>query len=244
MPATARAMSVALVAAAVCGLGVVACGTGEQTSRAHTSIARTRAHSVASAINLRREDFPRSAKAVPQPLTSNELHEGRVEERRCYGRNFVEWADVRSDAFVELTGHGTRVTTSQVIVRHSAPEAQSVLARSRNHRTQTCLARELRRALAHTPFRDLGGAYPSVGHMSVSALPITVPRSDGSAAWRYTTALAAAGRRFRQYEDLVVFVYGQDEVYLVAAGYSRPYPPDKERSLAAFLLERARMHTG
>jgi hypothetical protein len=240
MPARAAGL---FIVVSLVAYGAAGCGGGEESRVSnHPPITGAHANAVAVAINLQRSDFAAGTKAVPQPFTGKERREERAEERRCYGKITPSLADRKSDAFLEQTGHGTRGTTSQVIIRPSTTDAQTVLAKSRKGQTQSCLARELRRALAHTGFRDLGGAYPRIGHTAVSTLPVSASGSDGSVAWRYTTSLAVARHTFPEYQDAVVFAYGQAEVYLVSFGIGHPFPVDKERSLVTFLLERARLH--
>jgi hypothetical protein len=237
-----------LIAAALASAGLGAClvgcaGGAESAASSATSITRGRADAVAAAISLQRNDFPASAKAVPHASPAKESRESRAEERRCYGAVIPAWAHAVSKSFLEQTESGTRGTTSQVIIRRSAKEARLDLSRSATHGAQLCLAREVRRALANTRFHNLGDNRPTLGRTVVNALPVSVPGADGSAAWRYVTELRIGRIRSRAHQDVVVFAYGQDEAWLISFGIGRPYPTDQERSLAVFLLERARLHT-
>jgi hypothetical protein len=229
----------------VLGAGLLGCsaGGGEAAASSHTAITSLRAHAVAAAINLERSDFPASANALPQPDPTKERRESLAEERRCYGITIPAWADLVSDSFFEHTGHGSRVITSQVIIRRSPADAQSDLSRSRSHRAQLCFARELRRALARIRFHDLGRARPTLGPTVVSPLAVSASGADGSVAWRYVTGLNVGPVKFSAYQDVVTFAYGQDQVFLVSFGIREPYPIERQRSLVSFLLERARLHT-
>jgi hypothetical protein len=100
----------------------------------------------------------------------------------------------------------------------------------------------MRRSWTHARFRDLGGAHGTVSGTLFAPLAVTAPGSDGSVAWQTIIGLKVRGRGVIVYEDVVTFAYGQDNITLISFGINRPFPPEKEQSLAAFLVTRARAH--
>lgn len=73
-------------------------------------------------------------------------------------------------------------------------------------------------------------------------LAVTAPRSDGSVAWQTIIGVRVRGIGITVFEDLLTFAYGQDNVTLISFGINRPFPVEREQSLAAFLVALARAH--
>jgi hypothetical protein len=210
------------------------CGGGHPAAvrSAYTSITRHQAQAVARAVNIRAGDLP-EFKAVAHPPVTHEgpdaAHEVNCVRRRGSSSR-RSWASARSNVLSAGSGYHALGAFSNVSIMPAAAAARLNIAEA--IRQQTCVERELRRAVAK--------GFHGVRGVVVKPFSIAVPGADTSVA--YQTIVGLRGAPLTVYMDSIVFAYGQDVVTLTTYHSSSPVPRSMEERLLGLLVARARAH--
>lgn len=194
----------------------------------------------ARAVNLRAVDLPRwrslGLAPEPQPVTNT----SDPEFARCVGVKpnrhvvTVESSQFYRDSF----GARAELVTSKVTVVLTASLAARELATLSSARGRLCFAR-----LIQPESTGTSGVHLRLGRVSwfPTALPAVAHgfkvRVEGT-----LTGIKAHNRLTHLYIDVLGFVNGPAQIYLVATGWGSPARTSTERRLLALLYGRAEAH--
>jgi len=231
------AISIVMVVLIAGGVTIAVAGSGN----ASTSITKARAVAFARAVNLRAADLPRfrnlGLAPEPQPRTNT----SDPEFARCVGvkpNRYV--ASVQSPGFI----HGrfrtqAELVTSKVIVLPTVSLAARELTILNSARGRSCFARLLIRPESTSATE----AHLSVDRVSWSSPTLPPPAHDFEV--RVSGILTRIHTRIRPihlYIDMLGFINGPAQIYLVDTAWESPARSSTERRLLSLLYTRAEAH--
>jgi hypothetical protein len=239
---------IALLALALAGEPLAACGSGASSTHsgteaqsgaaASTQLNRRRALAFANAVNLTASDVP---PFTPSPDKSSSPQEQQAERqlRRCAGpvASARGLAEVSSRNF-ELKHDVLQLSvSSEVDVAPSSAQAAQNLAAIRSAHVRSCFSRYLEELFKGPQFA--GGA---VSPVSIESGTPPAPGTTGSFGWRAIAAFTVQSIRVHLYLDMLGFVDGPAQVTLFSSGVLRPFPAALQERLFSLLLIRATAH--
>jgi hypothetical protein len=247
----------------------VGCGSGDPkpVPTAYTSITRSRAHIVATALTIRAADLPEFKVTAHAAGSQEGLQDPRY--RSCVRASTHENAS---------HAHGARAATQAHAPRTGVPRSQA--AHPSSSPSRPWARAQSRRLVANSGYHVLG-AYSSVsvmptpgaarleiagaqyanrtclehvvraelakerrrvsiGGVVVEPYSASVKGVDASVAYR--AVMAYKGAPLVAYVDVISFSYGQDVMTLTTYHASKPVPPAMEERLLGLLVARARSH--
>jgi hypothetical protein len=242
---------IALLALALAGEALAACGSGARSTHtsasaaarssaaASTQLARRRALAFANAVNLTASDVspftPSSQNEGPSPSE----RQAERQLRRCAGpvASARGLAEVSSKNF-ELKRDVLQLgVSSEVDVAPSSAQAAQNLAAIRSAHVRSCFSRYLDDLFKGPQFA--GGA---VSPVSIQSGTPPAPGTTGSFGWRAIAGFAVQGITIHVYLDMLGFVDGPAQVTLFSSGVLRPFPATVQERLFSLLLVRAKAH--
>ena len=240
---------IALLALALAGEPLSACGSG--ASSTHTSapeaksaaasaeLARRRALAFANAVNLTASDVPRFTPSSQNESSSRSEQQAERQLRRCAGpvASSRGLAEVSSKNFQLKRDVLQLGVSSEVDVAPSSAQAAKNLAAIRSAHVRSCFSRYLEELFKGPQFA--GGA---VGPVSIESGTPPAPGTTGSFGWRAIAAFTVQGITVHLYLDMLGFVDGPAQVTLFSSGVLRPFPAAVQERLFSLLLVRAKAH--
>ena len=241
---------IALLALALAGQPLAACGSG--ASSTHTSalgaksgaaasaqLARRRALAFANAVNLTASDVPPFTPSSQNESSSRSEQQAERQLRRCAGpvASSRGLAEVSSKNFQLKRDVLQLGVSSEVDVASSSAQAAKNLAAIRSAHVRSCFSRYLEELFKGPQFA--GGA---VGPVSIESGTPPAPGTTGSFGWRAIAAFTVQGITVHLYLDMLGFVDGPAQVTLFSSGVLRPFPAAVQERLFSLLLVRAKAH--
>ena len=241
---------IALLALALAGEPLAACGSG--ASSTHTSaleaksgaaasaqLARRRALAFASAVNLTASDVPPFTPSSQNESSSRSEQQAERQLRRCAGpvASARGLAEVSSKNFQLKRDVLQLGVSSEVDVAPSSAQAAKNLAAIRSAHVRSCFSRYLGGLFKGPQFA--GGA---VSPVSIESGTPPAPGTTGSFGWRAVAAFTVQGVTVHLYLDMLGFVDGPAQVTLFSSGVLRPFPAAVQERLFSLLLVRAKAH--
>ncbi len=197
---------------------------------------RSKAQSVAAAVNLRHSDLP-TLSVQSNTLTAHDKALN-AQVTACIGETPESefFADVRSPNFVGPAPSSLTISSETQILPSVSMVTKDLAAIRRPH-ALSCLVNEL-----DTEFRATFPKSDTVG-TSIVRLPSVVTGTDGAFAIRVTTVIhvkhGTTLANVTVYDDEIGFAYGQAEVALTVSSTLTKPSSSLERHLAALLVQRA-----
>ena len=241
---------IALLALALAGQPLAACGSG--ASSTHTSalgaksgaaasaqLARRRALAFANAVNLTASDVPPFTPSSQNESSSRSEQQAERQLRRCAGpvASSRGLAEVSSKNFQLKRDVLQLGVSSEVDVASSSAQAAKNLAAIRSAHVRSCFSRYLEELFKGPQFA--GGA---VSPVSIESGTPPAPGTTGSFGWRAIAAFTVQGITVHLYLDMLGFVDGPAQVTLFSSGVLRPFPAAVQERLFSLLLVRAKAH--
>jgi hypothetical protein len=231
------AISIVMVVLIAGGVTIAVAGSGN----ASTSITKAQAVAFARAVNLRAADLPRfrnlDLAPEPQPRTNT----SDPEFARCVGvkpNRYV--ASVQSPGFI----HGrfrtqAELVTSKVIVLPTASLAARELTILNSARGRSCFAH----LLIQPESASVTESHLRINRVSWSS-PTLPPAAHGFKvqAAGTLTGIHTRNRPIHLYIDMLGFINGPAQIYMVATGWESPAQSSTERRLLSLLYSRAEAH--
>jgi hypothetical protein len=241
---------IALVALALAGEALAACGSGARSTHpsasaaarstaASTQLARRRALAFANAVNLTAADVSPFTPSSQNESSSPSEQEAERQLRRCAGpvASARGLAEVSSKNF-ELKRDVLQLgVSSEVDVAPSSAQAAQNLAAIRSAHVRSCFSRYLEKLFKGPQFA--GGA---VSPVSIQSGTPPAPGTTGSFGWRAIAAFTLQSITVHVYLDMLGFVDGPAQVTLFSSGVLRPFPATVQERLFSLLLVRAKAH--
>jgi hypothetical protein len=242
---------IALLALALAGEPLAACGSGASSTHSSASAAakpgaaasrqltRRQALAFANAVNLTASDVPPFTSSSRNENSSPSERQAERQLRRCAGpvASARGLAEVSSKSF-ELKRDVLQLgVSSEVDVARSSAQAAQNLAALRSAHVRSCFSRYLEQLFKGPQFA--GGA---VSPVSIESGTPPAPGTTGSYGWRAIAAFTVQGIRVQVYLDMLGFVDGPAQVTLFSYGVLRPFPAAVQERLFSLLLVRAKAH--
>jgi hypothetical protein len=241
---------IALLALALAGEPLAACGSGASSTHssaprgrsgaaASSQLARRRALAFANAVNLTAADVAPFTPSSRNESSSPSEQQAERRLRRCAGpvASARGLAEVSSKNF-ELKRDVLQLgVSSEVDVAPSSAQAAQNLAALRSAHVRSCFSRYLEELFKGPQFA--GGA---VSPVSIQSGSPPAPGTTGSFGWRAIAAFTVQSIRVQLYLDMLGFVDGPAQVTLFSSGVLRPFPAVLQERLFTLLLSRAKAH--
>ena len=241
---------IALLALALAGEPLAACGSGASSTHsrplgaksgaaASAQLARRRALAFANAVNLTASDVPPFTASSQNESSSRSEQQAERQLRRCAGpvASARGLAEVSSKNFQLKHDVLQLSVSSEVDVAPSSAQAAQNLAAIRSAHVRSCFSRYLEELFKGPQFA--GGA---VSPVSIESGTPPAPGTTGSFGWRAIAAFTVQGVTVHLYLDMLGFVDGPAQVTLFSSGVLRPFPAAVQERLFSLLLVRAKAH--
>ena len=241
---------IALLALALAGEPLAACGSGASSTHtrplgaksgaaASAQLARRRALAFANAVNLTASDVPPFTASSQNESSSRSEQQAERQLRRCAGpvASSRGLAEVSSKNFQLKRDVLQLGVSSEVDVAPSSAQAAKNLAAIRSAHVRSCFSRYLEELFKGPQFA--GGA---VSPVSIESGTPPAPGTTGSFGWRAIAAFTVQGITVHLYLDMLGFVDGPAQVTLFSSGVLRPFPAAVQERLFSLLLVRAKAH--
>ena len=242
---------IALLALALAGEALAACGSGASSTRpsgspaarssasASTQLTRRRALAFANAVNLTASDVPFFTPSSRSESSSPSEQQAERQLRRCIGpaapaRGLAEVSSKNFQLKRDVLQLGV---SSEVDVASSSAQAAKNLAAIRSAHVRSCFSRYLGELFKGPQFA--GGA---VSPVSIQSGTPPAPGTTGSFGWRAIAAFTVQSIKVHLYLDMLGFVDGPAQVTLFSSGVLRPFPAAVQERLFSLLLARAKAH--
>ena len=238
---------IALLALALAGEPLAACGSGASSTHsgteaqsgaaASTQLNRRRALAFANAVNLTASDVPPFTPSSRNESSSPSEQQAERQLRRCAGpvASAHGLAEVSSKNF-ELQHDVLQLgVSSEVDVARSSAAAAQNLAALRSAHVRSCFSRYLQDLFKGPQFA--GGP---VSPVSIQSGTPPAPGTTGSFGWRAIAAFTVQSIRVHLYLDMLGFVDGPAQVTLFSSGVLRPFPAALQERLFSLMLARAK----
>jgi hypothetical protein len=230
------AMSFVVVVLIAGGVTIAMAGSASTS----TSITKGQAVAFARAVNLRAADLPRfkNVGLAPEPQPRTNTSDPKF--ARCAGVRPARYlASVQSPGFIRGSfGTQAELVTSKVIVLPTASLAARELTTLTSARGRSCFAR-----LIQPESTSATETHLSIDRVSWSSPTLQPPAHHFKVRVEGTlTGINARNRPIDLYIDVLGFINGPAQIYLVASGWGTPARSSTERHLLALLHTRAEAH--